>query len=105
MSETDLETAKLAGASAIGMNYEESEPPGTQLDLVEFVKRRSALDQIANMEAATRMCVDLTGVDLAGADLSKADLSETIGLTQAQLDDAFGDDQTVLPSGLTIKRR
>ena len=105
MSEADLENTELANASTIGMNYEESEPPGTQLDLVEFVERRSALDQAAGTEAATRMSVDLSGANLAGADLSNANLSETVGLTQAQLDDALGDDETVLPPGLTIKSR
>ena len=105
MSETDLENAELAETSAMGVTYEKSEPPGTQLDLVDFVERHHAKAKGEDTDAATLVSVDLAGANLAGADLSNADLTETVGLTQTQLDDAFGDDETVPPPGLTIRSR
>lgn len=44
----------------------------------------------------------LTGATLTGAVLSGADLSLAIGLTQAQLNRACGDETTALPAGMTI---
>jgi hypothetical protein len=48
---------------------------------------------------------DLEGqrLDLRGTDLRGADLREAQGLTQAQLDQAFGDEKTKLPEGLTVR--
>jgi uncharacterized protein YjbI with pentapeptide repeats len=40
--------------------------------------------------------------DFTGARLQGADLTEAIGLTQAQLNAACGDDETRLPEGMTI---
>lgn len=105
MSDTDLENAELAGASAAGMNYEESDLPGTQLDLVEYVERHKAKSKDENAVAPKRQCVDLAGANLAGADLSNVDLSETVGLTQAQLDGAICYDDTVPPPGLSANGR
>ena len=45
--------------------------------------------------------VNLSGADFRGADLSSADFSETSGLTQDQIDSAYGNAETKLPEGLT----
>ena len=42
----------------------------------------------------------LQGAHLQGAHLEGADLRGAVGLTQEQLDQAFGDDHTTLPDGL-----
>jgi len=57
----------------------------------------------ANLQEAHLKGADFSNANLKEADLSKSRCSEAIGLTQGQLDDAFGDDDTELPPGLTIK--
>ena len=44
----------------------------------------------------------MSGAKLSGTNLSGAQLARAIGLTQGQLNQACGDDATVLPSGLRI---
>ena len=61
------------------------------------------LPEDATAPTASILNVDLTGANLAGADLSNGDLSEAVGLTQTQLNGAFGNQGTVLPSGLSVK--
>ena len=46
---------------------------------------------------------DLSEADLTDADLSEADLGGANNLSQGQLEQACGDDETKLPEGLTIK--
>ena len=84
---------------------------------------RKALLQDADLHQACLQRADLTGADLRGADfrgadlsganleradltgtdLSGANLARARGLTQAQVDAAFCDASTVIPSGLKIK--
>ena len=47
---------------------------------------------------------DMTGAVLTGANLSGAEFPHARGLTQSQLNGACGDEETVLPAGLTIAR-
>ncbi len=54
----------------------------------------------ANDNTSMLIDVDFTGATLLGADLSNTDLSVVVGLTQLQLNSAFGNDQTMLPFGL-----
>ena len=44
----------------------------------------------------------LSGAKLSGTNLSGAQLARAVGLTQSQLNQACGDDATVLPRGLRI---
>jgi len=44
----------------------------------------------------------LTGAQMIGARFFAADLSQAVGLTQSQLSQACGDDETKLPPGLSI---
>ena len=45
---------------------------------------------------------NLRGARLAGANFSGAEMAKTVGLTQAQLNAACGDEKTTLPNGLHI---
>ncbi len=44
--------------------------------------------------------VDLSGANLSDADLSNVDLRNDTGLTQEQIDEAKGDERTLLPDDL-----
>ncbi|MGE5569910.1 MAG: pentapeptide repeat-containing protein [Rhodospirillales bacterium] len=59
----------------------------------------------ANLAAADLNGADLSGASLAGADLSDADLSGGLSLTQAQINEAHGNDGTRLPEGLRRPER
>src|SRR5829696_8020978 len=48
--------------------------------------------------------VDLSGATLSGADLSGVDLRTVTGLTQEQIDEAKGDERTLLPDDLQALR-
>jgi uncharacterized protein YjbI with pentapeptide repeats len=66
-----------------------------------------------NLTGVHLIDADLSGADLSDANLSRAtmiganlrnaNLTGAEGVTQSQLDDACGDTNTKLPSGLTIK--
>jgi Pentapeptide repeats (8 copies) len=82
LSGTDLLLADLSGASLIGATL------------------TAALLNNANLTEANFYGADLTEANFYGADLSGANLTETSGLTQEQVDDADGDESTLLPTGL-----
>jgi uncharacterized protein YjbI with pentapeptide repeats len=54
----------------------------------------------ANLSEANLSGVDLTDVNLKWTSLYGADLSRTTNLTQKQIEEAFGDEQTKLPEHL-----
>jgi uncharacterized protein YjbI with pentapeptide repeats len=63
----------------------------------------------ADMTNATMVGVDLVGANFRGAKLigvnfSGAEMAEAVGLTQAQLDEACGDESTKLPKRLHIPK-
>jgi uncharacterized protein YjbI with pentapeptide repeats len=83
----DLSKAKLWGADLRGANLGEADLRG------------------ANLRGADLSKADLRGADLCGADLSRAhlsgaDLSGAMGLTQVQVDSAWGGEDTKLPEEL-----
>ena len=61
--------------------------------------------QGANLASADLSGADLNGTNLAGANLSDADLSGGLYLTQAQINEAHGNDGTRLPEGLKRPER
>jgi uncharacterized protein YjbI with pentapeptide repeats len=79
-----LRSAKLQGADLRSANLQ-----GADLSLAKF--------QGANLRGA-----DLEEANLGGANLSGANLTKAKELTQKQLDQACGDEETKLPEGLTI---
>ena len=103
MPASDLESAELVESSVTSPNLAKTEDLRTQSDCIDMAEIWDLPDDAATAPTASVLNVDLTGANLAGADLSNADLSEAIGLTQTQLNGAFGNEGTVLPSGLTVK--
>ena len=110
----------LLGADLSGANFQPyPTPTGYQAERRELRADLSEADlsgadlsnaklSMANLSRAVlrhsvlRMA-DFLGTNLTQADLSGADLSAAINLTQSQLDDACGDDRTLLLQGLEIK--
>ena len=58
---------------------------------------------LADMQWAKLIGTNLKGADILGALLHGANLELAKGLTQAQLDQACGNEETKLPNGLTVK--
>jgi uncharacterized protein YjbI with pentapeptide repeats len=56
----------------------------------------------ANLAHADLDGADLTGADLTIASIKGTDLTHAKGLTQAQLDQACGDAETKVPTGLAV---
>lgn len=82
LSETDLTEAELSKANLVGANLERANLSGADLE-------KAQVDR-----------ANLTAARLTGVKLRKTDLENTIGLTQEQVDLAFGDTTTKLPKGL-----
>ena len=61
---------------------------------------QGALFQFADLHGANLQGTDLLVADLRGANLPGADLRNVKGLTKAQIESAFIDDETKLPDGL-----
>ena len=115
--------AKLMGAKLMGADLEGANLEGANLEgayLVEANLERANLERAnleganlgwanlerANLEGAYLVEANLVeanlgGANLEGANLEGADLRGAVGLTQEQVDSALGDDETILPEGLT----
>lgn len=88
-----------------GVNLRKADLRGT--DLREAKLFRADL-RGADLRGADLLWADLSGAKLFGvelfrADLSGADLSLAEGITQSQIDEACGNQETKLPKGITIK--
>ena len=81
---TDMRDVEAYGGVFSGSNF-----AGADLTNASFVG--------AYLDGST-----MSGAKLSGTNLSGAQLARAIGLTQGQLNQACGDDATVLPSGLRI---
>jgi hypothetical protein len=92
LRDVHLEGAYLSGAQLVGATLS-----GAHLE--------DAYLSEAQLVGAYLLGAHLESANLRGADLSGADLRVAKGLTQDQLDDAFGDDETQLDRPLTIKPR
>ncbi len=109
MSELDLKRSELDDSSAINPNVAKTEDLGTRPDCIDMAEIWDLPGDQATARTTPKptpkLSVDLTRTNLADADLSSADLSEVVGLTQIQLNSAFGNEDTELPAGLTVKCR
>ena len=107
MREADLHASNLSNADLSKTNLSKANLDQTNLTSAELAK--------AVLNGATLRAADLSGADLEKADLSGADLTDAVlretkltktnletvqGLTQAQVDEALGDDTTDLPAGI-----
>lgn len=103
----DLRDADLSGARLIGAN-------------LGVARLRHARMRVGDLDGANLRGADLSGANLTGARfgqadltgavfletiINDADLSEVAGLTQKQLQRAWGNARTLLPSGLTVVER
>jgi len=89
----DLRGAVLRHADLNGAHLEDAILNGAHLE--------GAFLLAVHLEGADLRGAYLEGADLREAHLEGADLSRAKGLTQAQVDAAFGDAETELPEGLT----
>lgn len=97
LTRANLEGANLSNAKAQFVDFREANLKhaavvGALLQGADFRK--------ANLQHADFSDSELKGANLAGANLCGADLSSANGLTQVQLDSAFGDVGTLLPTNL-----
>ena len=85
--------ARLEGAVFNRARLEEASFPRAHLERAEF--------RNARLEGVIFWGARLEGADFAGAHVEGADMQGASGLTQDQLEAAFGDARTQLPEGLT----
>jgi uncharacterized protein YjbI with pentapeptide repeats len=88
----NLQDADLEYISLEGSNLTNSHLVNTDLS--------NATLSDANLNHAYLNNVDLSGANLSGADLSDVDLRNDTGLTQEQIDEAIGNERTLLPDDL-----
>jgi uncharacterized protein YjbI with pentapeptide repeats len=94
--------ARLEGAQLEGAYLEDAHLEGAGLEGAALygAHLEGARLEDAHLDEAHLGGADLDGTDLFEANLSGADLRGAIGLTQDQLNSAYGDDKTLLPHGL-----
>lgn len=105
---TDLRLASLMGAHLKGANFwfahlERAGLRGANLEGADltWAHLNGANLSATVLNGAVLFETDLEGTSLGSAHIERTDLSRAIGLTQAQIDQAFGDAETQLPKGLT----
>lgn len=110
-SEARLEDAGFSGARLPGAVFmlarlEDAKFYGARLEKAVF--SRAHLERAkfgdARLEGAILWGANLEDADLTGAHLAGADMQDARGLTQRQIEVAFGDTATRLPDGLTRPR-
>ncbi len=94
LQRANLFDATLQGALLLGANLQGANLTNANLQEASLVE--------ANLQGADLSNANLQGAVLRNATLQGADLPIVLGLTQEQLDEACGDAETRLPSGLTI---
>ena len=93
----DLSCANLQGADLAMANLSGALLTGANLVLANL---RGADLRAADLGGANLVGARLLGVDLVGANLSGADLSTAEDLVQDDVNEACGDETTVLPEGI-----
>ena len=97
-----LDNANLRGVNLQDADLEYTSLKGSDLSQAHLVNTELSN---ANLSDATLYHsylskVDLSGANLSGTDLSNVDLQNDRGLTQEQIDEAKGDEHTLLPDDL-----
>ncbi len=103
LTDAMLTGAKLKAANLTAANLTGSDLTGAKLKAANLAGAdlTDAMLTGANLTGAKLWGANLTGADLTGAHLEGADLSEVQGLTQGQVILAKGDDETLLPPGIS----
>jgi uncharacterized protein YjbI with pentapeptide repeats len=106
LQRADLRNAKFRNAKFSNANLRDADLQFGDLSGADLggANLISADLRDANLIGAAFHGAIIVRADLRGARLSGADLSDAHGVTQEQLDEACGDDETRLPEGLTIRR-
>ena len=94
LQRANLFDATLQGALLLGANLQGADLTNANLQGASLIE--------ANLQGANLVNANLQVAILRNATLQGADLSIVLGLTQEQLDEACGDAETRLPSGLKI---
>ncbi len=100
-----LSYANLRGADLSNANLQRADLREANLKSADlsFANLEGAGLGLADMQGAKLIGAILKGADILGALLHGANLEVAEGLTQAQLDQACGNEETKLPNGLTVK--
>ena len=105
-----LGEAKLNGANFLNANFSNANLKKADLSetnlqgavfLHAFLKEADL--GLAKLDRANLFRAKLHGADLFGATFKGVDLSNAMGLTQDQIDQACGNNETKLPAGFTIR--
>jgi hypothetical protein len=97
LHEANLHRAECWDADLIGADLTGADLTGANLSGANLSR--------ANLNRATLNGANLKGARLQGANLEGADLSAAEGLSQKQLNQAWGDEHTKLPKGLSIRKQ
>jgi uncharacterized protein YjbI with pentapeptide repeats len=97
-----LDNTSLRGANLGDADLEYISMKGVNLSPARLVYTNLSNADLsdANLNHAWLSNVDLSGANLSGADLGHVDLRDDTGLTQEQIDEAKGDERTLLPDNL-----
>ncbi|MGV6838971.1 MAG: pentapeptide repeat-containing protein [Planktomarina sp.] len=98
LQEADFSAAQLQKANLFRAQLQKADLRKAQLQKANL---SGAQLQRANLSGAQLQRADLSGAQLQGANLCGADMTDATGLTQDQINSAFGDAATKLPEGLT----
>lgn len=101
LRQADLSTAIMTGANFAGGDLRDVNAYGAVLTAASFV--RADLTN-ASLVGAYLQGANLSGARLSGANFSGAEMDRAVGLKQSQLNQACGDDSTLLPRGLSLPR-
>jgi uncharacterized protein YjbI with pentapeptide repeats len=98
----DLRYTDLAGAYLSNADLNASNLVGANLSSASLMNTNLGYADLrgANLSDADLRGANLRGANLSGSYLRGANLKMTSGLTQEQLEQAFGDETTQLPTGL-----
>jgi uncharacterized protein YjbI with pentapeptide repeats len=101
----DLSNQCVKGGDLTGANFERVKALYMCMSMANFtnVNFRNADLTGANLAHSNLSGADLTGAVLDITSIKGADLSRSVGLTQAQLDQACADTATKVPAGLRAK--
>ncbi len=94
-SGSNLVNVNFLKAMLLGVNFSD-----TQLSVVDFSNARFFTGKFCEVSLGS---ADFSGTDFDGLDLSGADLTNASNLTQKQVNQAFGDLKTRLPTGLKMR--
>jgi uncharacterized protein YjbI with pentapeptide repeats len=97
-----LNNANLRGVNLTDADLEYTSLEGSDVSQAHLVNTDLSNADLsdANLYHSYLDNVDLSGADLSGADLSDVDLRNDTGLTQEQIDEAIGNERTLLPDDL-----